>query len=510
MIKIIGKGYKNILLQLSDFSEFSKLTNISLKSVSGKKEYEKIFGRRVGIKKDNTKVRIISLNQTMLTDFFDLFKKTMSKATILKLISLNSTNFKVIFSTSNTRIQKERQKSTRNVIHIFQTMIEDFLEDKSNVFTNNIRLPYRIIPKTTKDYNLLKNCIPQDQIVAFENYENFKGYLGHLFVLNKSIDYFFNGLQDDISYNPQSEALGLSNIMKMEISRCKLGYSNFESFVREYNQNSTLRNELGIESGEKMSLTSYRRNLKMISNYLYKFEKILLQECRDMKLINDKIWMWDRRFFKCNCSGLKDKKTGTFSDPEAGHYVKKTGKYSVLSGTGYTDTCVVDSLFGLPVYWDAVDASKNDNTIFQETVNKFTESTTQKPIMLIADAGPDSHKSNLAVIDKQIIPIISARSNSIGNILKTDRGNHFRADYIPRMYHRILQKIYDLRTTVERKNSNEVVGYNRSKTLTRGLMWARVFVSISNMTALLTALAAFKVKRLDLIRAPGAFRKLQI
>ena len=56
------------------------------------------------------------------------------------------------------------------------------------------------------------------------------------------------------------------------------------------------------------------------------------------------------------------------SDPDAGHYVKKTGKYNVLSGTGYTDTCVVDSWWGLPVYWDAVNASKNDNTIFQETI----------------------------------------------------------------------------------------------------------------------------------------------
>ena len=256
--------------------------------------------------------------------------------------------------------------------------------------------------------------------------------------------------------------------------------------------------------------TSYRRNLLIISRHLDKFAEIVLQECRDLKLIDDKIWIWDRRFFKCNCNGLKDKKTGTFSDPDAGHYVKKTGKYSILSGTGYTDTCVVDRLFGLPVYWDAVDASKNDNTIFQETIEKCTRSTAQKPVMLIADAGPDSHGSNLTVLNKQIIPVIAARSNSVGTVLKTDRCNHFRAIYIPRIYHRILQKIYDLRTCVGRKNSNEVVGYNRSKTLTRGNKWAKLFVSISNITALLTALAAFKVERLDLIRAPSAFRKLRI
>ena len=58
--------------------------------------------------------------------------------------------------------------------------------------------------------------------------------------------------------------------------------------------------------------------------------------------------------------------------------------------------------------------------------------------------------------------------NSIGNVLKTEKGNHFRAQYILRIYHKLLGKFYNLRTTVERKNSNDVVGYHRSKTSTIG------------------------------------------
>ena len=57
---------------------------------------------------------------------------------------------------------------------------------------------------------------------------------------------------------------------------------------------------------------------------------------------------------------------------------------------------------------------------------------------------------------------------------------------------------------------NDVVGYNRSKTQTRGNEWAKIYVSISNIAALLTALTAFKVGRHDLIRAPSAFRSLNI
>ena len=74
----------------------------------------------------------------------------------------------------------------------------------------------------------------------------------------------------------------------------------------------------------------------------------------------------------------------------------------------------------------------------------------------------------------------------------------------------MLGKLFNLRTTVERKNSNEVVGYNRSKTPTRGIEWAKIFVSIGNLAALLTALTAFKVGRNDIIRSPGAFRRLNI
>ena len=93
-------------------------------------------------------------------------------------------------------------------------------------------------------------------------------------------------------------------------------------------------------------------------------------------------------------------------------------------------------------------------------------------------------------------------------ILKTETGTHFRGIYIPRVFHSLLGKIYDLRTTIERKNSYEVVGYNRSKMPARRIEWAKLFVSIGNITTSLTALTAFKVGRHDLIRAPTAFKRL--
>ena len=199
MIKIIGKGYKKVLLQLNDFSGNSEVVTISLKSVSGISKYEKLFGKKRETEKGNIKIRIIHLTQSMLTDFFNLFKRTISKATILNLVSNNNTKFKVIFSTNCAQIPKQRKKSIRNVIPIFQTLLEDFLGLNDNILKNNIRLPYKIIPKTPKYIGHIKKLIPHDEMVAFKNYEKFNGYLGHLFVLNPSIDTYFNDLQDSIS-----------------------------------------------------------------------------------------------------------------------------------------------------------------------------------------------------------------------------------------------------------------------------------------------------------------------
>lgn len=511
MIKIIGKGYKYFLLQLDDFIEITKTIVVSLKSVEGRKKYEKLFGKKVEDKKDNKKVRIIHVNQSLLIDFiFNLFEKSTCSATMRDHLLSKNSNIKIIYQTADKKNKEKAKNNRRCIISIYQTLLPDFLEDTINVLKKKINIPYKIKPLIVKSGDYMENVLPWNQILAFQNFKKFRGYLGNLFELNPSIDSYFNNLQVSMGYIPQLEVLAFKNIFKLEVTRCKLGYSNIESFIRDYNQNPALRNELKIKSGEKITLSSYRRNLITISPHLVEYAELLIQECRILNLIGDKICIWDRRFFECNCSGLKNKETGQLSDPDAGHYVKKTGKYSVLSGTGYTDTCIVDSWWGLPVYWDAVNASKNDNTIFQETIIQFMKSATEKPLFVIADAGPDSHLSNETVIENGIIPIIAARANSVGNILKTEKGSHFRAQYIPRIYHKILGKLYNIRTTVERKNSNDVVGYNRSKTTTRGREWAKTFVSISNIATLLTALTAFKVGRHDLIRAPGAFRKLNI
>ena len=510
MITIVNKGYKYILTQLTDISGTVNKITISLKSKSGRKQYEKIFKRKLGLPKQTIKIRIISINQSSLLDFFTipieniLTRKTIAGDHGFEITSALGTKYLFLFT---EKVKKKIKKS--RPVSIFQTIISEFSDNISS-FIKTVRVPYKIKPIKVHSSDYMEGILPTDQIIAFNNYPNFNGYLSNILSLNPSLDDFFTKMQAVEGYNPQTNILNFNNIIKLEMARCKLGYVNIDSFVAEFNQNLKLRIELGIQSKELLSVRSYHRNLMTIGSSLNEYGEILIQECRDLKLIGSKIAIWDRRFFECNSNGIKNKKTGMFSDPDAGHYVKKTGKYSVLVGTGYTDTCIVDDWWMLPVYWDAVSANKNDNTIFISTAEDYLSSTAIKPIFLIGDAGPDGHDSNKVVLNHGVIPIIAARANSVGYILKTDSGNHFRGEYIPRIYHRLLGKLYSMRTAVERKNSNEVIGYHRSKMPNRGIEWARIFVSVSNIAALLTALTAFKVGRHDLIRAPSAFRSLSI
>jgi hypothetical protein len=506
MIKMVGKGYKFILKQLDDFCGVEHETLISLKSVEGRKKYEEVFERKIPEKEKNIKIRVLSIFQTKFTEYSGKIIRIIRKCQ-----ELVCGNMKILFKPDE--IQKKRPPKN-HPISIYQTKLTDFLDDAISFVKRKIRLPYKTKPVRVKE-EYISNKLPDDQRIAFQEYRTFHGYLGNIFALNPSLDNYFLNLQLKLGYEPQqdSDYLNLNNIFKLEVARCKLGRPHFISWIDEINYNGSLRAELGIQSKNKLTERSYKRNLEIVNFGLNEYADILKQECRDLNLIGDKLWIWDRRFFECNCSGIKDKETGKFSDPDAGHYVKKTGKYSVLTGTGYTDTGFVDHLWGLPVYWGAVGANKNDNTIFKETVIEGVKSIkphAKKPILIMSDAGPDSHESNKLVLEYDIIPIIAARENSVGEVIKTDEGNYFRGEYIPREYHRILGRLYDLRTIIERKNSNEVVGYNRSEMPNRGINWAKCFVSISNITALLTALTACKVGRYDLIRAASAFRRLSV
>jgi hypothetical protein len=179
MIRIVGKGYKYLLKQLSDFLEISKTIVISLKSIEGRKKYEKVFEKKLKDKKANPLIRIITVDHLFLTDFIsDLFEKPMSLALISNYFLTKNSKFKIIFLNNAKKNKKAIKSGKRCIISNFQALLSDFFDDKIEFLKRKIRIPYKIRPAVVKSKDYMENVLLQDQIRAFQNREKFKGYLG--------------------------------------------------------------------------------------------------------------------------------------------------------------------------------------------------------------------------------------------------------------------------------------------------------------------------------------------
>jgi hypothetical protein len=201
MIKIVGKGYKYLLLQLSDFLGISETTVVSLKSVEGRKKYEKLFGRKLEDKKANSILRIITANQLFLIDFIsNRFEKPMPFAIVSDYFLTKNSNFKIIFLRSDKENKKGMTKGKRFMISIFQTLLSDFLDEEIIFLKRKINIPYKIRPSVVESKDYMENVLPRNQILAFQSLKKFKGYLGNIFTLNPSLDGYFNNFQVSIGY----------------------------------------------------------------------------------------------------------------------------------------------------------------------------------------------------------------------------------------------------------------------------------------------------------------------
>ena len=182
MITMVCKGYKYILAQLSDISGTVCKITISLKSKSGQKQYEKLFERRLELQKENTKIRIISINQSSLLDYFTipieniLTRKTRASEHGYEVTSACGTKYIFIFA-ENLKVKKNKSRP----ISIFQTMVSDFLDGIASFIKRTVRIPYKIKPMKVQSSDYMDGILPVDQIVAFNNYINFNGYLSNMF-----------------------------------------------------------------------------------------------------------------------------------------------------------------------------------------------------------------------------------------------------------------------------------------------------------------------------------------
>ena len=67
------------------------------------------------------------------------------------------------------RMVKKIKSGKCFIISIFQTLLSDFFDDKIEFLKRKIRIPYKIRPAVVKSKDYMENILPQNQILAFQN-----------------------------------------------------------------------------------------------------------------------------------------------------------------------------------------------------------------------------------------------------------------------------------------------------------------------------------------------------
>ena len=224
------------------------------------------------------------------------------------------------------------------------------------------------------------------EIEALRNFKTSKGYLKDLFLLN---DFrFWNGLELS---RKQEEIFGrffIGDLVKLEIGRCKTGFMKLDWWVRELKSNFNLISSFDLENERIPDARNYGRLVTNIrSDNLRTFHGLLVNEFEKYGLVDYQVGVWDGRFFMSNCGERKQKKIKISSDPECGICMK--GKYK---GPGYTESPIMDWKFNLIVYYDGVEANRNDKIVFGQTFQGYVATGMPHFTYFLTDGGAGASK----------------------------------------------------------------------------------------------------------------------
>lgn len=316
-----------------------------------------------------------------------------------------------------------------------------------------------------------------------------RGYLRDLYELNDFT--YFDYLQRLLGVHTHSYSFTLKDAFKAELARMKEAVSWHARWL-EMLEDWDLRRDLGAEDKRVPSQRKYHRLLALAAAGVGCFFSQKKAECYRLGLMGSPLKIWDRRFFRVYFT----------SDREAGPYKKPRYR-----GEGYTNSSILDGLWGLPDYFRPYNARLSDQEVFPSTFKAFMRGNGRDFTALLSDGGCDSHPNNQLVLRYGRIPIIPARENAVGEVVVTPKGHHFRGEYVPRELWPYLDRFHDARTAIERRYSLDS-NYGLTLMPHRGKRWAYVFIAVGECLHLLNALTAYKLGELGLIRSSSAFRRV--
>jgi hypothetical protein len=406
--------------------------------------------------------------------------------------------------------KKREKRKTQQIEERLNKILSEIKKGIQKQISNFLGLLDKIKERVSKYVPRLKTAfcrkyegdkITEIEKISFESFPDYKGDIRHLFLFYnwKKVDEIEKKYADKIGVYP------LRSILKTQIFMCKRRIRTYSDLIEELRENPRLAevcelNPKCIPDRKVFSRTADRTGIEAFRQVAIDMTK----ECLSLGLMKGRIIGIDGSLIKSNTSAHKNKETEEYTDKYAGLYVR--GNY--LKGIGHLAYKLADIEYGLPMLVQRYKGSANENPLMIDIIEDFHEVYGFYPGLVSIDKGMDSEKNNKFCIEKGIRAYIQARDFGNKELIKTEKGKTFNPDYVGVTDPRVLERIANRRSECEREFSRDKWGYRRDRMPNRGEKEAELFMLITIITTLLTAITAFFVGRADLIRSASAFKRM--
>jgi len=199
-----------------------------------------------------------------------------------------------------------------------------------------------------------------------------------------------------------------------------------------------------------------------------------------------------------NCSKF-NKEKGSYNDPDAG-FCKHQGN---VYGVGYKVSTIYAYCGNrsVPIYCELFSGNTDEYTVFKETFKHFFQLGFEKPLVILADAGPYSIENLEWLFEKGIIPLINSRKSIKNqNIMKLTEFFYVNMDFIPSDWTKEdLILMMNIRSEIERQFSHITVVYHARRANVRGLEMVSKHRYLILILDILKINTAYKLGRPDMI-----------
>ncbi len=328
----------------------------------------------------------------------------------------------------------------------------------------------------------------------------FTGFFEHIITCN-DFSYF-----DDLQEKLENRGVSFKNrflhdIIIFELSRIHIGidtYTSYSNAIKFFQANyliTVLHDPYYFPDVDIVSHALRAIPLEALRQYFFE----LLEETYEFKIAKNRILIWDCQFVHSNSSDHFNKEKGSYNDPDAG-FCRHQGK---IYGVGYKVSTIYAYCGNrsVPIYCELFPGNTDEYAVFKETCTHFFTLGFEKPLIILADAGPYSIEILRWLFEMGIIPLInSKKSIKNQNIKKLNDNFYVNMDFIPPNWTREdLILMMNIRSEIERQFSHIIVVYHARRANVRGLEMVSKHRYLILILDLLKINTAYKLGRPDLI-----------